>query len=87
MIDQCVASVTDERNDISAEVAVDGSFSVKGDEVFLRQAFINLLQNAAEAMPRGGSLTVTVVSFQGNGGISRYLHFRHGARHIGRREK
>jgi len=58
MIEQCVASVTDERNDISAEVAVDGSFLVKGDEVFLRQAFINLLQNAAEAMPRGGSLTV-----------------------------
>ena len=59
IIDQCVASVTDERNDISAVVAVDGSFSVRGDEVFLRQAFINLLQNAAEAMPRGGSLTVT----------------------------
>lgn len=58
IIDQCVASVTDERNDISAVVAVDGSFSVRGDEVFLRQAFINLLQNAAEAMPRGGSLTV-----------------------------
>jgi signal transduction histidine kinase len=58
IIDQCVASVTGERNDITAEVAVDGSFSVKGDEIFLRQAFINLLQNAAEAMPRGGSLTV-----------------------------
>jgi PAS domain S-box-containing protein len=58
MLDQCVASVTGERNDIIAEVAVDGSFSVRGDEVFLRQAFINLLQNAAEAMPRGGSLTV-----------------------------
>jgi PAS domain S-box-containing protein len=58
MIDQCVASVTGERNDIAAEVTVDGSFSVKGDEVFLRQAFINLLQNAAEAMPRGGNLKV-----------------------------
>jgi PAS domain S-box-containing protein len=58
MIDQCVASVAGERNDIAAEVAMDGALSVKGDEVFLRQAFINLLQNAAEAMPQGGSLTV-----------------------------
>jgi signal transduction histidine kinase len=37
---------------------MDGSFSVKGDEIFLRQALINLLQNSVEAMPRGGNLTV-----------------------------
>jgi PAS domain S-box-containing protein len=69
IIDQCVASVTDERNDITAVVAVDGSFSVRGDEVFLRQAFINLLQNAAESMPRGGSLTVKSSPSRGTQGF------------------
>jgi len=69
IIDQCVASVTDERNDLTAVVAVDGSFSVRGDEVFLRQAFINLLQNAAESMPRGGSLTVKSSPSRGTQGF------------------
>jgi len=69
IIDRCVASVREERNDISAVVAVDGSLSVRGDEVFLRQAFINLLQNAAEAMPRGGSLTVTSSPSRGTQGF------------------
>jgi PAS domain S-box-containing protein len=58
LISQCVASVTGERNDISADIAMEGPSSVKGDEVFLRQAFINLMQNAVEAMPQGGRLTV-----------------------------
>jgi two-component system sensor histidine kinase PilS (NtrC family) len=69
IIDQCVASVTDERKDITAVIAVDGSFSVRGDEVFLRQAFINLLQNAAESMPRGGSLTVKSSPSRGTQGF------------------
>jgi PAS domain S-box-containing protein len=69
IIDQCIASVTDERNDISAVVTIDGSCSVRGDEVFLRQAFINLLQNAAEAMPRGGVLTVTSYPSRGTQGF------------------
>ena len=31
---------------------------IKGDEVLLRQAFINLIQNAVEAMPQGGMLMI-----------------------------
>jgi PAS domain S-box-containing protein len=69
MIEQCVASVTGERNDIAAEVALDGSLSVKGDEIFLRQALINLLQNSVEAMPQGGSLTVKSSPSRGTEGF------------------
>jgi two-component system sensor histidine kinase FlrB len=32
--------------------------AVKGDEVLLRQAFTNLVQNAIESMPKGGELSV-----------------------------
>ena len=69
MIDQCVASVRGERSDIAAEVAVNGPLSVKGDEVFLRQAFINLLQNSVEAMPRGGTLTAKSSLSRGTDGF------------------
>ena len=33
--------------------------AIKGDEGLLRRAFMNLILNACEAMPRGGSVTVT----------------------------
>ncbi len=39
--------------------------TIKADEVLLRQAFTNLLQNAVEAMPEGGTLTIGVRSDHG----------------------
>jgi len=58
VIKSCVTSVTAERNDITLDLSAEGWPSIKGDEVLLRQAFINLVQNAVEAMPQGGTLTI-----------------------------
>jgi len=37
----------------------DGGLLVEGDAAQLRDAFLNLAQNAIQAMPRGGKLTIT----------------------------
>jgi len=37
----------------------DGGLLVEGDAAHLRDAFLNLAQNAIQAMPRGGKLTIT----------------------------
>jgi len=48
-----------------------GDFSVKADPLLLRQVFVNLFQNAADALERGGEVTVRVfppvASAQGGG--------------------
>lgn len=36
----------------------DSALSIHADEILIRQAFMNLIQNAFEAMPEGGELTV-----------------------------
>lgn len=58
VIHNCIQSVAGERNDIAHHLDIDRLPVVKGDEVLLRQAFINLVQNAVEAMPQGGTLTI-----------------------------
>jgi two-component system sensor histidine kinase AtoS len=45
------------RYDIKLQ-ATTGTCKVEGDEVLLRQAFTNLIQNAVEAMPQGGTLSL-----------------------------
>ncbi|MBI5694552.1 MAG: PAS domain-containing protein [Nitrospirae bacterium] len=40
----------------------EGQLLVEGDWVLLRQAFVNMMKNAIDAMPEGGSLSVTVGS-------------------------
>ena len=52
----------------SAIFQIEGQATLKGDEVLLRQAFINLIQNAAEAMPQGGTLTIKESASIGSGG-------------------
>ena len=59
IIGNCVSVVTGERKDIHTHFDSDGLFVLKGDEVLLRQAFTNLIQNAVEAMPAGGKLVIT----------------------------
>ena len=58
IIKNCAAAITNERDNINLTLDIDGLPVIKGDEVFLRQAFTNLIQNAAEAMPQGGELAI-----------------------------
>ncbi len=46
------------RPEVRFSLDVPADLSVEGDEVLLRQALANLIQNAADAMPEGGSLWV-----------------------------
>ncbi|MDA8086659.1 MAG: ATP-binding protein [Nitrospiraceae bacterium] len=38
----------------------EGQFTIKADEILLKQAFMNLIQNAVQAMPEGGELAVHI---------------------------
>lgn len=58
IIENCVSAVAGERGDINLNLDINGLPVIKGDEVLLRQAFTNLIQNAVEAMPQGGELTI-----------------------------
>lgn len=62
IIENCVTAVTGERGNIKLNLDINGLPVIKGDEVFLRQAFTNLIQNAVEAMPQGGKLTINASS-------------------------
>lgn len=62
LIEDCVRALLGERNDISKSLELYNLPSLKGDEVLLRQAFINLIQNAIEAMPSGGNLNIKGIS-------------------------
>jgi len=58
IIETCVSSAVGERKDILINLGIDDMPVIKGDEVLLRQAFINLIQNSVEAMPQGGKLSI-----------------------------
>ena len=62
IIENCVTAVTGERDNIKLNLDINGLPVIKGDEVFLRQAFTNLIQNAVEAMPQGGKLAINASS-------------------------
>jgi signal transduction histidine kinase len=47
-----------ERAGVVLDVACEGAPDVNGDPAMLRQAFLNLAQNAVQAMPHGGTLRV-----------------------------
>ena len=61
IIGNCIDTIRGEKGDISIKLNIEGRPTIKGDEVFLRQAFTNIIQNAVEAMPQGGVLTITAV--------------------------
>ena len=58
IIKNCAAAITNERDNINISLDIDRLPVIKGDEILLRQAFTNLIQNAAEAMPQGGELAI-----------------------------
>lgn len=58
LIVNCLTAVTGNRKDIALHLNISGLPLLNADEVLLRQAFTNLLQNSVEAMPQGGELTV-----------------------------
>ena len=58
MIKNCVSVVAGGRGDIKTVLDINGLPAIKGDEVLLRQAFTNLIQNAIESMPKGGELSI-----------------------------
>ena len=62
IIENCVTALTGERDNIKLNLDINGLPVIKGDEVFLRQAFTNLIQNAIEAMPQGGELAINASS-------------------------
>jgi two-component system sensor histidine kinase PilS (NtrC family) len=68
VIKNCVASVKGERNDVIVKLNVDRLPVIKGDEVLLRQALINLIQNSVESMPQGGSLMIKATPLAGVAG-------------------
>lgn len=68
IIEHCIASVTAQRNDMNLNLTIEGLPIMKGDEVLLRQAFTNLIQNAVEAMPNGGILTIGTSRFKDSTG-------------------
>jgi PAS domain S-box-containing protein len=58
IIENCIDTLVSGGNNIKTHLDVENLPVIKGDEILLRQAFTNLIQNAAEAMPGGGDLTV-----------------------------
>jgi len=56
--ENCIATLAIGRNDIRIHLDIEQLPVIKGDEILLRQAFTNLIQNAVEAMPAGGDLTI-----------------------------
>lgn len=58
MFEKCITEVIKGRNNIKIHIDIDELLQIKGDEVLLRQAFTNLIQNAVESMPKGGELSI-----------------------------
>ena len=58
IIENCIVTLVRERNNIKVHLDIENLPVIKGDDILLRQAFTNLIQNAVEAMPAGGDLTI-----------------------------
>jgi signal transduction histidine kinase len=52
-----VSSIASVSGNVEVLLDIDKSVFISGDEILLRQAFTNLIQNAADAMKDGGKLS------------------------------
>ncbi len=57
MINSCVSSIIGNNSNIVVAMDINKSLVISGDEILLRQAFTNLVQNAVEAMKESGKLS------------------------------
>lgn len=58
IIEKCLIEIMRGRDNIKTYIDFNDMPLIKGDEVLLRQAFTNLIQNAIESMPAGGELSI-----------------------------
>jgi len=70
LLKETLRSAVADRDSIKSLVRVEDSVTVEADEVLLRQALTNLFNNAAEAMPEGGSIEVELNRLYSKAGIS-----------------
>lgn len=56
LIKRCTENIIGERDNIKVYYGTKEIQRINGDEILLRQAFSNLIQNAIDAMPNGGEL-------------------------------
>lgn len=66
VINSCVANIVGNSSNIEVSLNIDSSFFISGDEILLRQAFTNLIQNAVEAMKDGGRLSFGYIDLEDN---------------------
>lgn len=59
VISNCVSNVLADKKYIKLYLGIENIPQVYGDEILLRQAFINLFQNSIEAMQEGGELRIS----------------------------
>jgi len=58
LLEGCLSSIKESSATINVSVNTEMLPHINADEVLLRQAFTNLLQNALESMPDGGELNI-----------------------------
>jgi PAS domain S-box-containing protein len=73
VIKNCTKAITNERGDIHLNLDINELPVIKGDEILLRQAFTNLIQNAVEAMPQGGELVIKAFTSTATGLAGDFL--------------
>lgn len=62
LMEGCLSAVGSSAEGVAIVKHLEPLLHIRADEILLRQTFSNLLQNAVEAMPEGGTLAVSISS-------------------------
>jgi PAS domain S-box-containing protein len=65
-----VETTVSSNDSVKTSIQASETIAVQADEILLRQALTNLLQNAVEAMPGGGSIEIKLNKFQSRAQLS-----------------